>query len=268
MEASKLVDMYGLLPGNSLSQSDAVQAYLQALFSVSGGNTETWVRLPRNMMPQHWRSKYRDPVVPLKLALYGHPDSGGLWERHCTKALLEIGFVEIDGWPSLFYHPKRKTALLVYVDDFKMGGPKKQCEWLWSEIRKKLDLEEPHPLDRCLGCHHNESTAKIEDGSVVRVLSYDMREFVKACVDRYIEVAGGNTGALRVVATPFLSEPDPDPKGEEADGRLGDVAASVLMKILYAARMARFDLLKAIQALACRIHRWTKWCDKALFRLV
>ena len=131
-----------------------------------------------------------------------------------------------------------------------------------------MDLEDPHPLGRCLGCQHQESTATLDNGTVARVISYDMTDFVRSCVDRYTEVAGGDTGYLKTVPTPFLSEPDPDPAGENADGRLGDKAASVLMKILYAARMVRFDLLKAIQALACRIHRWTSWCDKALCRLV
>ena len=123
-------------------------------------------------------------------------------------------------------------------------------------------------MDRCLGCHHNESTATLQGGHKVRVLTYDMKEFVKACVDRYIQVSGGNSAALKAVSTPFLTEDDPDPKGEGAKGRLGDNAASVLMKILYAARMVRFDLLKPIQMLACRIHKWTPWCDKALHRLV
>ena len=87
-------------------------------------------------------------------------------------------------------------------------------------------------------------------------------------MSRYLELVGGNTNELKVVATPFLTEPDPDPLGEQGSGRLGDIAASVLMQILHAARMVRFDLLKAIQALASRISRWTEWCDKALHRLI
>ena len=40
------------------------------------------------------------------------------------------------------------------------------------------------------------------------------------------------------------------------------------MKILYAARMARFDLLRAMCALACMVTKWTPACDRALLRLV
>jgi hypothetical protein len=40
------------------------------------------------------------------------------------------------------------------------------------------------------------------------------------------------------------------------------------MKILYAARMARFDLLRAVCDLACFVTRWTVDCDRRLHRLV
>ena len=40
------------------------------------------------------------------------------------------------------------------------------------------------------------------------------------------------------------------------------------MKILYAARMARFGLLRAVCHLACFIAKWTPECDRRLRRLV
>ena len=55
---------------------------------------------------------------------------------------------------------------------------------------------------------------------------------------------------------------------EEEPGDLADAAASILMKILYCARMGRWDLLKAITSLATQLTKWTPWCDKALFRLM
>jgi len=55
---------------------------------------------------------------------------------------------------------------------------------------------------------------------------------------------------------------------EDASGELADAAASILMKILYGARMGRWDLLKAVTSLATKLTKWTPWCDKALFRLM
>ena len=40
------------------------------------------------------------------------------------------------------------------------------------------------------------------------------------------------------------------------------------MKVLYGARMARYDLLHACQALACHVTKWTQRCDKALHRIM
>ena len=46
------------------------------------------------------------------------------------------------------------------------------------------------------------------------------------------------------------------------------IASSVLMGILYCARYARFDLLRAVNHLACYVTRWSSVCDKRLHRLV
>ena len=80
---------------------------------------------------------------------------------------------------------------------------------------------------------------------------------------------------LRKVDTPFLTfaggGDSPAPKAEEGEsadsateaGVLAPVASSVLMKILYGARAARWDLLKAVQVLATRITKWSRDCDRA-----
>ena len=51
-------------------------------------------------------------------------------------------------------------------------------------------------------------------------------------------------------------------------GRLQPIAAKVLMKILYAARLCRFDLLRAVCHLATFVTKWTSECDRKLHRLV
>ena len=76
--------------------------------------------------------------------------------------------------------------------------------------------------------------------------------------------------ALKAAATPFHEERIARPSLEETEpkGVLAPIAARVLMKILFAARMARFDLLRAVQGLAARVTKWSVDCDKALYRLV
>ena len=83
-QAGKAVDAYGLLSGNTVQQCDAEQAYIQSEL----GEVPTWVRLSKEGWPAAWvKQGLRDPVVPLRLALYGHPDSGGYWEKHCETHL-------------------------------------------------------------------------------------------------------------------------------------------------------------------------------------
>ena len=54
----------------------------------------------------------------------------------------------------------------------------------------------------------------------------------------------------------------------EPTGILQPISARVLMKILYGARMARHDLLRAVCHLASCVTKWTRQCDEDLFRLV
>jgi len=120
MEASRCADAFGMLPGHSIEVADGESAYTQAKL----GGDLTYIRIPRERWPPGWEGKYTDPVVPLVLALYGHPDAGGFWELHCEKALKEVGFTRAaPDWKSVFRHEALDLLLVVYVDDFKLAGP-------------------------------------------------------------------------------------------------------------------------------------------------
>ena len=93
MEASKNIDCYGCFPGHNIEQADAEQAYIQAELT----GTETWVCVPEEAWPDSWWKTvdgvkvpvYDRPVCRLLRALYGHPDSGTMWEKHCHKTIFE-----------------------------------------------------------------------------------------------------------------------------------------------------------------------------------
>ena len=55
---------------------------------------------------------------------------------------------------------------------------------------------------------------------------------------------------------------------EEKTGVLQPIASRILMKILYGARMARLDLLRAVAGLARNVTKWTEQCDVDLHALV
>ena len=195
--------------------------------------------------------------------------------------------------------------MVVYVDDFKLSGPASNLAEGWSLIRKHIKTDEPHQIGLFLGCQHTVFERFLPDSKYpVRGVEYDMEDFLRSCVDRYREITGVTT--MRRAATPFLPEPTrPDfsttgavPTDEDVDDalrKLQDVidgtttdvgqggtatddenvpqqlapyAAKVLMKVLYAARFARFDLLRAVCVLAQQVSKWNRECDTKLYRLM
>ena len=83
MAAGKAVDAWGMHPGHAIEQADAESAYTQCELK----GDPTWVRLPVDRWPDEWHGKYTDPVVRLRLALYGHPDAGTYWEHYAEEQL-------------------------------------------------------------------------------------------------------------------------------------------------------------------------------------
>ena len=71
---------------------------------------------------------------------------------------------------------------------------------------------------------------------------------------------------------PVLHETGSSRPGQDSEslnrGNLAPHAASVLMKLLYAARIARFDLLRSINALARNVTKWTQDDDARLHHLM
>ena len=314
MEAGKACDAFGLLPGHDIECADGESAYTQAKL----GGPPTWVRLTRDRWLPEWEGKYKDPVVKLVLALYGHPDAG-FWEQHCEKALRVVGFEQCPNWKSVFRHAKLNLMLVVYVDDFKLSGSKSNLSTGWQLIRSKLKMEDAAPIKRYLGYEHvtfqysvsgqfdprsawtkketpkkgfpelmfgpdQLSVAEASKGSChVRMIKYDMRAFMEQCVQRYKDLCGSKYKAsLQYADTPFLDESRPEFATYPADpqvnkilglvgpkpGVLGDCAAAVLLKILYGARMGRYDLIRPVQALARLITKWDGMCNRKLHRLV
>ena len=52
------------------------------------------------------------------------------------------------------------------------------------------------------------------------------------------------------------------------EGKLDSVACSLLMNVLWAARLARPDLSRAVTHLATKVTEWTSTCDSMMHRLM
>ena len=70
----------------------------------------------------------------------------------------------------------------------------------------------------------------------VTLVTYDMTGFLKQCLDRYVELAGGNV-QFKKVSTPFQDDRIARPTKDDTEekGILQPIASKILMKVLFAA---------------------------------
>ena len=256
MEAVRTCLALGLVTGYNNSTNDAESAYTQVFLK----GTKTYVHLPRDRWPKHWVGKYTNPVVPLILALYGHPDAGTHWEEYCVH---RCGFEHLssDGWSSVFWDKKRKAMLVVYVDDFLLAAPLVHEGSIWSDLRKVIRLGEPEKPDRFLGCYLRRFAAQAGDlksvlcttpqlyprqkagekANEVKAMPldslkgydpqrsvngyiFDMEEYMSKNVERYIRETGFGPRKMKKASTPFVDESQ-DPQGYAGIGE-GDASDS------------------------------------------
>jgi len=137
-----------------------------------------------------------------------------------------------------------KALLVIYVDDFQLSAPKGSQDKLWRDLRKRIEMEEPHEPARFLGCYRHRFNAKANDvqdilrhkpqlyprpkqgekkkdvkplplssmkkydgNREIHGYLYDMGIYFDKNVQRYLKEAGEkNNKKLKRVDTPFLDE--------------------------------------------------------------
>ena len=154
---------------------------------------------------------------------------------------------------------------MVYVDDFKMAGPSVNFAKGWSLIRQKFKYDEPHALTKCLGCEHLVRDTNV-GGVSVKQMEYNTRPFFEQCMESYLPLLKNIIDTLKFAKTPFLDESKAESiTNYSKEGLLAPIA---FMKVMHGARLARFDLLRPIAALASKITKWDTLCEIMLHRPV
>ena len=88
MATARIAQGLAAATGAVASLADAEQAFVQCRID-GPGRPKTWARLPKDWWPQSWIDKsIYDPVCPMERALYGHPESGPLWDKHLANILV------------------------------------------------------------------------------------------------------------------------------------------------------------------------------------
>ena len=229
-----------------------------------------------------------------------HDQSSGTWTRHRIyprKKLFHPRDCE-NSEPVQMFTDERITIFdgtnEEIQDSWKNKGEEDQKKW-WTgkTVFKSSNLVDPEARHAAAakakpGTHRKKSAAKrlareqrftsmenlnVKKGGCiekpVNVVKYDMKNFLESCVDAYCQLAKVDKSTLKRASTPFHDSKVARPKADdEKSGRLQPIASKVLMKILFAARMARYDLLRATQSLASRVTKWSEDCGVGLHRLV
>jgi len=119
---------------------DISQAFLQSIEF-----TEEEQRYVKVFDPVTGKMRYFLQLRPL----YGEPSAPVRWESTLASFLTApeseggLGFVRGSNDRSVYYHPVRKFAVLVYVDDIGVLALREDCKWFFSALAKRFKVKEP-----------------------------------------------------------------------------------------------------------------------------
>ena len=102
----------------------------------------------------------------------------------------------------------------------------------------------------------------------VKAWQYEMKGHAEASVERYLELSNKPESSLKKVSTPCLDDHMLAPEDFQDKGELSLVAARIVLKALYLARMNRPDVIWTVNHLARYVTKWSVACDKRLHRLM
>ena len=146
-------------------------------------------------------------MVPLELALFGHPEAGSIWEDHS-----EDKFTNHCDWEShaqfnsVFRHPETDSIMTSYVDDFEIEALPEVSKILWKDIEKHIQFKyQPEYWEdqgvQHLGCRHKVTRIKDKDGHMTTTYTSDMTKYVENMCNNFEDKFGVK---LKGAATPFL----------------------------------------------------------------
>ena len=90
--------------------------------------------------------------------------------------------------------------LSVYVDDFKMAGPRENLAKGWALLREKVVIEDPTEVGLYLGCQQRIHDVQAR-GVNYRVMEYNIEPFLGQHIEKYLNCPGSIP--LRNAATPY-----------------------------------------------------------------
>jgi hypothetical protein len=232
---------------------------------IQGPNAmKTWVRLPMAWCQDSWYQDYLKPVVRLRLAINGHPESESLWTLYLYKSLFDLGWRSVDSLNGCWTHPSTGAILVTYERDLMMAAPKEREAELWELMEKKLEFDAPpKEIDKYLGAQFNLSK---EEGACngETTLTIQMSDYVREVTEQFEKELDKT---LEPAPTPYLTTLDDPLRLLSEMGIHSGTASGYLLKLMVVAKACRPDILVAVTRLAQKSSRWLKFHDVSLKRI-
>lgn len=262
-------------PGGVVYSGDAENAFLR---SVLPGPAVVWVALEDLVRPPSFK-KYKLPVIPLERALYGHPESGEAWNVVVEKGCIELGWkhiIDVGECSVYVIHiydsdDKRWRAILmiVYTDDFALGGKKVLVIPLYLQLHRKFGFSEACVADPelriLLGL---DFYRPLDEGTIARCFIHQ-RGYVETICEKFaLQIGLPGASSLKPISTPVKTKPDgADVEKCKKPGRLAESASTHIGRLLWALRGSRSDIGVAVHRLSRRSNCWAEAEDSALGRV-
>ena len=250
-----------------VSFRDAKQAFLQS--TRGNGFTPTWAELPKSWWPDAWyfdgkcrqRPRFTRPMVLMMLCLYGHPESGTIWERALEQMLIQRGSQKVVMWPGVYCRKDDYSVFIVYADDLMLAASCEKTFLHWRALERFVEFkEEEAGIDRYLGPYHKLQDYDPKQPDVVRTFSLSMADYAKNAVSKFI---AERLATLKKVSSPYVED-------TEGDGDTGGIYSSRCPShaatLMFFARVCRPDLSTIVPRLCSNVTSWTVTDDKRLAR--
>ena len=78
----------------------------------------------------------------------------------------------------MLLHGKLKLFAMIYVDDFKLAGPKENLKQGWEMVCNAVDIGKSEAAGLFLGCVHEPFKRTLPNGVTVRGFEYNMEKIL------------------------------------------------------------------------------------------
>ena len=118
------------------------------------------------------------------------------WDQRFKEMMREVGWVHCsDTFQSIYFTKDTGLLLTLYVDDMVLSGPADQHKPFWDKVKKRIEIEDPTPVDRILGRNHK--LIQTEHGTAMQ---FSMEDCAENACKAYEELSGCT---LKTASTPF-----------------------------------------------------------------